>query len=60
VTLVASQRLGEWWDLVVVAVMSLVVYYWASYTALPVDKVQEAVGEVEKEASIELESHLVS
>jgi amino acid transporter len=60
VTLVASQRLGEWWDLVIVAVMSLVIYYWASYTALPVDKVQEAVGEVEKEASIELESHLVS
>jgi amino acid transporter len=60
VTLVASQRLGEWWDLLVVAVMSLVVYYWASYTALPVDKVQEAVGEVEREASIELESHLVS
>jgi len=60
VTLVATQRLGEWWDLLAVALMSLVVYYWASYTALPVEKVQEAVAEVEREASIELESHLVT
>jgi amino acid transporter len=60
VTLVATHRLGNWWDLLAVAVMSLIVYYWASYSAMPVDKVQAAVAEVETEASIELESHLVS
>jgi amino acid transporter len=59
VTLVATQRIGEWYDLLIVAAMSLIIYYWASYTALPVDKVQVAVAEVEAEASIELESHLV-
>jgi len=60
VTLVATHRLGNWWDLLAVAVMSLIVYYWASYSAMPVDKVQAAVAEVETEASIELESHLVT
>jgi amino acid transporter len=59
VTLVATHRIGEWWDLAIVAAMSLGIYYWASYTALPVEKVQVAVAEVESEASIELESHLV-
>jgi amino acid transporter len=59
-TLVSSSRLGNWWDLVVVAVMSLVIYYWASFTAMSADKVQQAVSEVETEASIELESHLVT
>jgi amino acid transporter len=58
VTLVATHRLGNWWDLLTVAIMSLVIYYWASYTAMPVDKVQAAVAEVEAEASIELDSHL--
>ena len=58
--LVATSRIGEWWDLVAVAGMSLVVYYWARATAMPREKVQAAVAEVESEASIELESHLVS
>jgi amino acid transporter len=58
VTLVSTHRLGNWWDLVAVAVMSLVIYYWASFTAMSVDKVQAAVAEVEKEAGIELESGL--
>jgi amino acid transporter len=60
VTLVATQRIGEWWDLLAVAAMSLGIYYWASNTAMSVDKVQAAVTEVEAEASIELESHLVT
>jgi amino acid transporter len=60
VTLVATERLGEWYDLLIVAGMSLIIYYWASYTAMPVAKVQAAVSEVESEASIELDSHLVS
>jgi amino acid transporter len=59
VNLVATMRLGNWWDLVAVAGMSVVIYYWATFTAMPVDKVQAAVSEVESEASIELESHLV-
>jgi len=59
-TLVASQRLGNWWDLVAVAVMSLVIYYWATNSAMTTDKVQTAVAEVETEASIELESHLLT
>ena len=59
-TLVATKRIKEWYDLGGVAVMSLIVYYWASFSAMPVDKVQAAVTEVEAEASIELESHLLT
>jgi hypothetical protein len=58
-TLVASHRIGNWYDLLAVAGMSLVIYYWATNTAMTTDKVQTAVAEVEAEASIELESHLV-
>ncbi len=60
VTLVATHRIGNWWDLLAVAAMSLIIYYWARATAMPVDKVQAAVAEVEAEASIELDSHLVA
>jgi amino acid transporter len=59
-TLVASQRIGNWWDLLAVAAMSLVIYYWATNSAMTTDKVQTAVAEVETEASIELESHLLT
>ncbi len=59
-TLVSTNRLGEWWDLLAVAAMSLAVYYWATNTAMSAEKVQAAVAEVEAEASIELESHLVT
>jgi amino acid transporter len=59
-TLVATHRIGEWYDLLAIAGMSLVVYYWASFTSLPKAKIQQTVSEVEAEASIELESHLVS
>src|SRR5215472_11914088 len=57
--LVSSKRIGEWYDLIIVAAMSLAVYYIAVYNSLAKNKVQEAVTEVEAEASIELESHLV-
>jgi len=60
VTLVATHRLGNWYDLLAVAVMSLVVFYLATLNPLSRDKVQAAVEEVETEASIELESHLVT
>ena len=46
-TLVATKRIKEWYDLGGVAVMSLIVYYWASFSAMPVDKVQAAVTQVE-------------
>ncbi len=58
VTLVATERLHEWVDLAVVAAMSLIIYFVAVNSGLPTEKVQEAVAEVENEASIELESGL--
>lgn len=58
VNLVATHHLHQWWDILVMAVGSLIVYYLAVYTAMPADKVQAAVSEVETEASIELESNL--
>src|SRR5215469_11570448 len=57
--LVSSKRIGEWYDLLIVAGVSLAIYYLAVYNSLAKNKVQEAVTEVEAEASIELESHLV-
>jgi amino acid transporter len=59
-TLIATDRLGEWYDLLAVAGMSLVIFYWATLTAMSADKVEVAVREVEAEASIELDSHLLS
>ncbi len=58
--LVSSKRIGNWYDLLAVAGVSLVVFYLATFNPLSRDKVQEAVNEVEAEASIELESHLVT
>jgi amino acid transporter len=60
VTLLATSRLPNWIDLLVVAVWSLIIYFWATNSALTRDKVQEAVAEVENEASIELDSHLAT
>jgi len=53
-------HVSEWYDLILIAAFSLVIYYWAVRVAMSADKIQAAVEEVEKEASIELESHLVS
>jgi amino acid transporter len=50
---------GKWLDLIIIAVFSLAIYYWAVHVAMPTDKVQAAVADVEAEASIELESQLV-
>jgi len=58
--LVSSKRIGNWYDLLAVAAMSLVVFYLATFNPLSREKVQAAVDEVEAEASIELDSHLVS
>ena len=60
-TLVASKhRIGSGGPAGSWPAMSLVIYYWATNTAMSRDKVQAAVTEVEAEASIELESHLVT
>jgi amino acid transporter len=60
ITLLATHHLHQWWDIVVLAAGSLGIYYWASYSGMPTAKVEEAVSEVESEASIELESHLLT
>jgi amino acid transporter len=52
-------HLSEWYDLIIIAVFSLAIYYWATHVAMSTDKVQAAVADVEAEASIELDSHLV-
>jgi amino acid transporter len=36
-----------WWDMVVVAVFSVIVYYWAMAVALPAERIEEMIGEVE-------------
>ena len=51
--------IGKWLDLIIIALFSLAIYYWAVAVAMPTEKVLAAVNEVEQEASIELESHLV-
>jgi amino acid transporter len=58
-TLVATKRIGEWWDLLSVAGMSLLIFYWATLTAMSKEKVAAAVTDVEAEASVELETSLV-
>lgn len=50
---------SEWYDLIIIAVFSLVIYYWAVHVSMSKEKVQAAVADVEAEASIELESSLV-
>ena len=57
-TLLSTHRIGNWWDLLIVAVMSLVVYYVATNSGLPEEEVQRAVNDVETEASIELDVNL--
>jgi amino acid transporter len=36
-----------WWDIVAVAVFSIVIYYWAMAVALPTDRIEEMIGDVE-------------
>jgi hypothetical protein len=35
-----------WWDILAVAVFSLVIYYWAIAVALPTDRIEQMIGEV--------------
>jgi amino acid transporter len=57
-TLLATHHIGDWWDLLVVAAMSVVIYYIAINSGLPTEQVQAAVRDVEIEASVELEVNL--
>ena len=59
VTLLATNRLPDWWDLAAIAVFSLAIYYWAVHSTLPHQRVSAAVEQVETEASVELEKSLV-
>ncbi|MBV9444826.1 MAG: APC family permease, partial [Streptosporangiaceae bacterium] len=58
VTLLATKHLPNWWDLLVLAVASLAIFYWAERSTLPREKIAAAVEEVETEASIELDAPL--
>jgi amino acid transporter len=53
-------HVSEWYDLIIIAVFSLAIFYWATNVAMSTEKVQAAIADVEAEATIELESHLVS
>jgi len=33
-----------WWDMLVVAAFSLIIYYWATYARLPKEEMLELVG----------------
>jgi amino acid transporter len=50
-TLSPTKNLPTWWDLAVLAVFSLVIYYWATAVSMPREKVQAAVEDVEREAA---------
>jgi amino acid transporter len=50
-TLNPTLNLPTWWDLGVLAVFSLAIYYWAIAVSMPREKVQAALREVEQEAA---------
>jgi len=59
-TLLSTHRLGNWYDLLVVAAMSLIIYYAATFSTMSSAKVQEALTEVEAEAGWELDLTLAT
>jgi amino acid transporter len=58
ITLNPTLNIGQWWDLGLIAIYSLGIYYWAARSGMPRQKVQEAVENVEAEASVELATPL--
>jgi amino acid transporter len=50
-TLNPTLNLPTWWDLLVLAVWALVIYFWAVAVTMSTDKVQAAVHDVEGEAA---------
>ncbi len=57
-TLNPTLNIGQWWDLGLIAIFSLAIYYWAINSGMSRRKVQEAVESVEAEASVELSTPL--
>jgi amino acid transporter len=57
-TLNPTLNIGQWWDLGLIAIFSLAIYYWATRSSMPQQKVLEAVGKVEAEASVGVEAGL--
>ncbi len=57
-TLNPTLNIGQWWDLGLIAIFSLAIYYWAVSSGMSRRKVQEAVEGVEAEASVELSAPL--
>ncbi|MEU1627671.1 APC family permease [Streptomyces sp. NPDC020096] len=43
----AANRIPLWWDIVIIAAFSLVIYYWAQLVRLPNEATQEYIGSVE-------------
>jgi amino acid transporter len=54
-TLLARHDIPQWWDLAVIAVWSLIIYYWSVSVAMSADKVAVAVADVEAEADWQAE-----
>ncbi len=54
-----SPVFGLWWDMLVVAIFSLVIYYWAMAVALPAEKIQQMVSEVVLPEEEALDYHTV-
>ncbi len=54
-----SPWVGDWSGMLVVAVFSLVIYYWAMQVALPTEEIEEMVNEVvlPEEEGLEMPSH---
>ena len=52
IALLAKQDIPFWVDLGVVAVFSLVIYYWAARVAMPTEYVRKAVEVVDEEANL--------
>ncbi|MFE0464219.1 APC family permease [Kitasatospora sp. NPDC058965] len=43
----ATKNLGLWWDIGLVSVFSLAIYYWALAVALPVEEIERNISDVE-------------
>jgi amino acid transporter len=43
----AANRIPQWWDLVIVVVFSLLIYFWALAVRLPDDQTREYIGDVD-------------
>src|SRR6476659_7167006 len=43
----ASPVFPLWWDMAVVAIFSAVIYFWAMAVALPTERIEEMIGDVE-------------